>query len=179
MKFISIAIWTYLLFVLQTGLARDLTIAGCVPNLILAGLFVILIRIGGQSGLLMAGGWGLLSDMLTDGRLGPDVVCFAVAASLVQHVHARWNLSSPWKLGILSSVLAGAVIVGSASLRMLADGISPDWPALGIYAVGSALYAGILVAAVSLAVRLVLGQSAEVAAAESRTVSNQWRMLTG
>ncbi len=179
MKYIGITTWTYLIFVLHTGIARDLTVAGCVPNLLLAGLVLLLVRVRGRSGIAMAAAWGLLSDALTDGRLGPDVICFSLTAYAVRQFHARWNLNSPWKSGVLSSVVVAGEMVAATSLRLLADGRSPELSTLGAHAVGSALYTGILVAGMSLAARLVLRQTAESTTPDAPTVSNQWRMLTG
>jgi len=178
MKWLWITGWTYLVFVLHSGFARELAIAGCTPHLILAGLILMTVRSGGRQGILLAGGWGLLSDSLTDGRLGVDVVHLTLAALAVQQVHARWPLSSAWRLGALSVVVVWAEVVASTSVRMLSGGQSPHLPAIVPHAAGPALYTALVVAGMSFAAQIVLRRSTEVIEASAPTVSNKWRMLT-
>lgn len=178
MKWLWTMGWTYLIYVLHSGFARELTIAGCTPHLVLAGLLLMTIRIGGRQGVLLAGGWGLLSDALSDGQLGADVACFACLVCMVQRLNARWNLSSPWRLGAISVVVVGAEVVASTSLRMSVGGQSLHLPTILAHAAGSALYTGLVVAVASFAAQIVLRQPAGTAGAAAPTVSNRWRMLT-
>jgi rod shape-determining protein MreD len=178
MKSLSILLWTYVVFVLHSALAARLAIGGCSPHLALAGLVLMAVRMGGRQGLLVAAGWGFLSDLLTGDRLGADVACFVAACFIVQCVGARWDLRSPWKVGALSIAVVWCVIAVTLSLRMLPDIHGPGAVALCAFASGSALYSGILVAAVSLLAKAVLRQPSRDAVAPSPSVSNKWRMLT-
>src|ERR1700730_5369420 len=126
MKCLYIISWTYLVFVLQSGFARELAICGCAPHLVLAGLVLMTVRTRGRQGLLLAAGWGLLLDCLGTGRLGVNLVALTLAALTVQEIHARWPLESPWRLGALAAVVIGIEHVATSGLRMLADGQSPN-----------------------------------------------------
>jgi rod shape-determining protein MreD len=178
MKCLSIILWTYVVFVLHSALAARLAIGGCSPHLALVGLVLMAVRMGGRQGLLVAAGWGFLSDLLTGDRLGADVACFVAACFIVQCVGARWDLRSSWKVGALSIAVVWCVIAVTLSLRMLPDLRGPGGAALCAFASGSALYSGILVAAVSLLAKAVPRQPSRDAVTPSPSVSNKWRMLT-
>src|SRR5260370_22628206 len=145
MKWFWIIAWTYLIFVLQSSVARELVIGGCTPHLVLAGLILMAVRASTRNGLLLAALWGLLSDCLSDARLGADIIGFVLAALVVQWGSIRLGLSSPWRLGGLSSVLVWCAIVLSVGLRMHADGRIVSLSACYITALGSALYTGAVV----------------------------------
>ncbi|MGE5192488.1 MAG: rod shape-determining protein MreD [Deltaproteobacteria bacterium] len=178
MRWLWIFAWTYLVFVLQTAFVREMQIAGCVPHLVLTGLVLLTIRFPGRAGLFLAAGWGLLSDCVASGPLGTDIVTFILAAYAIRQFAPRSKLHSPARAGALAGLIVFAVLVVSTSLRMLADGRTPDLPALARYAAGSAIYSGAVVAAASLAARLVLRSPTGNDSAAPPAVSNKWRMLT-
>jgi rod shape-determining protein MreD len=184
MRWLWIISWSYLIFVLHSGFARELRIGGCVPHLLLAGLILMTVRTAGslgtgRLGICLAALWGLLSDCLTDGRLGADVITFVLVAFVIRQMHARWGLTSPARAGVVTAALVAAALVASTSLRLLPDGRIPDLAALGTYAAGSAAYTGFLAALGSLAARIVWREPMGDDAAASPAVSNKWRMLTG
>src|SRR5262249_24042348 len=178
MKWLWIVGWTYLIFVLHSGFAREVAIAGCTPNLILAGLVLMILRTTGHGAVAVAAVWGLLSDCLIEGRLGADVVSFLLTACAVRQLSVHWNLRSPWRAGAISIVLVWVELVASSNFRVLADGRTPDPAALALSAAGAAVYTGLLVAILSLAARLVWCDPSDDDAAAVRAVSNKWRMLT-
>jgi rod shape-determining protein MreD len=177
MRWLWIFASTYLLFVLQTGFARHLEIVGYAPHLVLAGIFCLAVRMPGRGGLVVAAGWGLVSDCLTDGRLGPDLVTFVLAAHFIQQLSCRWNLETPGRAGVLSAAIIWAVLVVSTALRTLPDGHIPNLAALARSAAGTAIYTSLLVAAATLAARLVRRSTNGSDTVPVATVSNQWRML--
>ena len=177
MRWLWIVMWTYLVFALHTGFAREMQIAGCVPHLMLAGLVLMTIRIPGRARHFVAAGWGIISDCLTEGRMGADVVAFVLAAYCIRCMSPRWNLESPLRAGMLSGLIVWAVIAVSTVVRMLPDGHLPGLALLGRHAAGSAIYTAVLVAAASRAARL-LGRSPDRSdPAAVPTVLNKWRML--
>ena len=177
MQWIWICAWTYFIFVLQSSVARELAIGECAPHLVLAGLILMAVRVPGRNGLLLAALWGLLSDCLSDARLGADIIGFVLATLVAQWGGIRLGLSSPWRLGGLSVVLVWCASVLSAGLRMHADSRVASLAACCITALGSALYTGAVVGVASLAARFIgHGMTSDSAAAPS--VSNKWRMLT-
>jgi rod shape-determining protein MreD len=178
MRWFWILAWTYLIFVLHTGLVRSLAAGGCTPHLVLAGLVLMSLRTSGREGLALAAGWGLLSDCLADGRLGPEVVAFVLATFVISHLSRRWNLKSPVMAGAAACAIVWGTPAISAGLRMFPDGRNSVLAAPVWLAAGSALYTGILVAAVTLAARLIVRSPAGVDPATVPKMSNKWRMLT-
>jgi rod shape-determining protein MreD len=148
-----------------------------VPHLVLAGLILMAVRVSGRQGLPLAAIWGLLSDCLSDARLGADVIGFVFAVLVVQWGGFRLGLSSPWRLGVLSVALVWCSSTLSVWLRMYAEGRADSLSAYCVTALGSALYTGAVVGIASLAARFISRQKAGVTAA-APAVSNKWRMLT-
>src|SRR5262249_5596826 len=153
MKWLSISGWTYLIFVLHAGFARDVAIGACAPHLILAGLFLMVVRLNSRDGIALAAAWGFLSDCLVEGRLGADVVVFVVAAGAVRQLSGRWSLRAAWRAGAISTGVVWGAVVASTANRMLADGLlahgrTLDLATLAIPAAGSAIYTGVLVAVI-------------------------------
>jgi rod shape-determining protein MreD len=177
MQWFWIVAWTYLVFVLQSSVAQGLSIGGFAPHLVLAGLILMAVRVSGRNGLLLAALWGLLSDCLSDSRLGADVIGFVVAVLIVQWGGIRLGLNSPWRLSGLSAVLIWCASVLSAGLRIHADGRAANLWACCVTALGSAFYTGALVGITSLAARFI-GRSTTRESAAAPAVSNKWRMLT-
>ncbi len=177
MRWISICAWTYLMFVLQSSIAQGLSIGGCAPHLALAGLILMAVRVSGRSGLLLAALWGLLSDCLSDARLGADVIGFVLVTLVAQWGSIRLGLNSPWRLGGLSVVLVWCVSVLSTGLRMHADGRVASLSACCLTALGSALYTGAVVGIASHAACFI-GRSKTSDSTAAPSVSNKWRMLT-
>jgi rod shape-determining protein MreD len=177
MQWLLIIAWTYLTFVLQSSVARDMAIGGCAPHLIFAGLVLMAVRVSGRNGLLLAALWGLLSDCLSDARLGADIIGFVIAAWVMQWGGIRLELGSPWRLGGLSTVVIWCASVLSVWLRMHADGRVASLWAFGVTSLGSALYTGAIVGIASRAARFV-GRNTTRDSAVTPSVSNKWRMLT-
>jgi rod shape-determining protein MreD len=154
-----------------------MAIGGCAPHLALAGLVLMAMRIPGRRALLLAAVWGLLSDCLSDSRLGADVIGFVLAVLFLKWGSIRLGLYSPWRLAGFSTPIAWCCTTFSLWLRMHADGrVAGLWDCC-ITALGSALYAGAAVGLASLAARIISRQEARDTAA-APAVSNKWRMLT-
>jgi rod shape-determining protein MreD len=176
-RWLLIFAWTYLVFVLQSSVARELAIGGCAPHLLLAGLILMTARVSGRTGLLLAAFWGLLSDCLSDARLGADVIGFVLIAWVVQWGGIRLGLSSPWRLGALSAVLIWCAGMLSACLQMHADGRVASLWAFCVISLRTGLYTGAVVGIASLAAHFIGRRTARDLAAVP-SVSNKWRMLT-
>lgn len=178
MKLLIIATCTYAIFVLHAAFARDLAISGIAPHLILAGLVVISVRVGAAQGMLLAAVWGLLADCLTEGRLGPHVVCFAIVVGILHRNRNQRRSSDSWKLAALSIPMVWGVLLAVQFWHSLAEGRTRDFTAVAIHAAGSAVYTGLVVAGAAYALRHVAPASADRTDPSSPSVSNKWRMLT-
>src|SRR5437016_1278073 len=125
MKWLTLVLWTYLIFVVQSSFASKLAIAGCSPHLVLAGLIATILHFSARQAVLAGACWGLISDCLGDGRLGVDIAGFALTALIVHSVLVRKNLDSRVRLATVTAILVWATIIGSASLRSVGDDRGP------------------------------------------------------
>src|ERR1700688_3886413 len=108
MKWITLVLWTYFVFVMQSSFASKLAIARCSPHLVLAGLILAVLRSSTRQAMLLAACWGLISDGLSDGRIGVDVAGFTLSALAIQSLFARKHLGSRVGLSALTGVLVWA-----------------------------------------------------------------------
>jgi rod shape-determining protein MreD len=179
MQCLWIVVWTYTVFVLHSGYARALSIYGSRPHLVLVGLVLMIVRVNGRRGLLIAAGWGLLLDCLGTERLGMNLIGLTLTAWAVQQIDARWPLSSPWRLGALAALAAGIEFIAASGLWTLSGVPGLEFKRIVAAAAGSAVYSGLCVAVGSFAAALVLHRSrVDEPAATAPRVSNKWRMLT-
>ncbi len=178
MKFVLVAACTYAIFVLHSALAHDLTIAGIAPHLVLAGLVVIVVRVGHVQGMLLAATWGALADCISEGRLGPNIVCYAIATLILHRTANQSRINSTWSLAALSLPLIGSVLLIGQFWRSFADGRTIDFARLAVNSAGSAVYTSIIVAGAAYVLRLIVSGSTERPDPASPSVSNRWRMLT-
>ena len=178
MNWLKFTLWTYFVFALHSSVATRLTIAGYTPHLVLAGWMLMAQRMTPRHGLLAAVLWGLLTDCLTNGRLGAGIVCFTLSTWVLQRCLGRRDNSFLLRLTVLSAPLIWADIVGMAVLRGLSDGHSIDLRAQCVQAAGSAIYTGIIVSAAEFVIRYLRGNGTRDARLAVPTVSNRWKMLT-
>jgi rod shape-determining protein MreD len=178
MNWLKFTLWTYLVFVLHSAVAARLAVAGYPPHLVLAGLILMARRMTPRQGLLAAALWGILTDCLTNGRLGAGIVCFSLTRWVLQRCLGRRSSSLPLRLAVCSTTLIWANIVGMAVLRGLSDGQAFDLRELCVTAAGSAVYTGIIIAAAEFANRYARGDSGGDDAVAAPTVLNRWKMLT-
>ncbi len=178
MQWLWIILWTYTVFVVHSGYARALAIGGSAPHLVLAGLMLMIVRVSGRRGLLLAAGWGLLLDCLGTDRIGINLVGLTLTAWMVQQIHASWPVTASWRLGSLAAIAAGIEFIAASGLRAASTAPGPEFRAILTAAAGSALYTGLWVAVGSIAAALVRHRPKTVEpAAMAPRVSNKWRML--
>jgi rod shape-determining protein MreD len=178
-KLLIISICTYTIFVLHTSLTRDLAIAGIAPHLVLAGLAVMTTRVERVQAVWLAAAWGLLADCLAEGRLGSSMVCFTIFAVFVQPASHPGRTGFAWKLGALSIPVGWGLLLADQLWRGLGRELKIDIGALAIQAAGTSIYTGLIIAGAAFALQILSPVSTESEISSTRTVSNQWRMLTG
>lgn len=176
-KLVLISLATYLLFVLDSSLAPLRQIGSCKPHFALAVLVLMATRLRGARGVVLASIWGLFSDSLAEGRLGPELACFAIGAYAAQQCAARWGLRSPPGLAAATFVTAWVTLALSEGLRILDAGRTPESVSIAAWAAGSACYTALLAGAVGLALSLVTGRPDRIEGV-APSISNRWRMLT-
>jgi len=178
MKLLLTAIATYCVFVLQTSLADAWSVAGCVPNLPLAGLIVMAGLGPSRQRIVTAAAWGLIADCLADGRLGPALICFTVCFLVVERSHLRWGLGSPVRLIAISVPLVLLESLLTSALRVTLEGRPLDTGRLGFLALGSTAWTIAVVASLTIVVTFVSNRSRDQSAPGAPALSNKWRMLT-
>ncbi|MBI3865961.1 MAG: hypothetical protein HY290_29140 [Planctomycetia bacterium] len=178
MKYLTLCICTYTVFVLHTSLARDLAIAGFAPHLVLAGLAIVALRTSGNDTLFFAAVWGFLADCLSEGRLGPGIIFYSLAALILRQAATGWKVKMPWAYAALVAPVCWGAIVGNQILRSFADGMATDFALAALRASGSAVYTAAIVAAATAAWRRIAGHNPEAINTGTLPVSNHWRMLT-
>jgi rod shape-determining protein MreD len=178
MQTLLIAVATYCIFTLQTAIAGSLSVAGCVPNLVFAGLLVLAPRLTGSQRLVTAAVWGLIADCLADGRLGPDLVCCTICILVVERCQTRWQPAAPLTLIVLAIPLTLFESAATATLRLALDGRNLEWQRLCLGTAGSAVWTVCVVALLAVAANLIGNRTHDRSPPDAPALSNKWRMLT-
>lgn len=178
MRVIIIGFLTYAAFVLRTILPLAGSWASCAPRVDLAILLWIVCRSGGATGLLTAAVWGLISDALSQGQLGIDVLAYVLTAYGMQTCTARGWTRSPIATGVVSGASAFITSVATGLLRN-----APDLPAslaaeLAMAAAGPAVATAVFVFLMCEGWSWIAGRPADGARPSSPEVANRWSMLT-
>lgn len=161
-RWIALATSMYAAAVLDTAAGDALAIGSVAPDWITLVAFTWLVTQPTRAPYLVAGGCGLLGDLISPGPLGFGVV----AMLLVVVVATRWQThfrSLPLRVvgvGLAAAAVAGGVAVGHRILGAAAEAI----PAL----LGDAVGVGFYTAAISLPLFLVLSWWPESAAGWTR-----------
>lgn len=168
---------TYAAFVVETSVVPLLGLASFAPRVVLATLVCLVWRAGGRSGLWMAAAWGLISDGLSTGPLGIDVVVYVLAAAGIQTIRDRILDSSP-AMGLTAGLVAFVVPIVGTGIRMAAERHAIEWDNLVVAAAPAACSTGLLTIGFVLAFRSLFSQRSSEDAASTASVSNRWSMLT-
>jgi cell shape-determining protein MreD len=179
MKILLLAAITYAIFALQSAIARDLTLAGFTPHLVLASLVLLTARMTRAGGIWLSAIWGLLADScLGDGRLGPHIACFILFVLFLQRAKAWQWCVTPWKLAAVSLPLVAATLFAEHLLRGMADRRGINVMAAAIQSAGIALYTMFIVAAMASLWQRFAPLPVDRGESRPASVSNSWRMLT-
>jgi len=178
MRVIIIGVLTYAAFVLRTVLPLVGSWASYAPRVDLAILLWVACRTGRTTGLLTAAVWGLISDALSQGPLGIDVLAYVLTAYCMQTCAARGWMVSPIATGVISGASAFITSLATGLLRN-----APDTPALragelAMAAAGPAAATAVLVFLACESWSWIAGRPADGARSSSPEVANRWHMLT-
>jgi rod shape-determining protein MreD len=166
----------YAAFVCRTTMPLMGDWAAYGPRLELALVFGMICPTGGTAGVVCAAGCGLLSDGLTGGLLGIDLVGFVVAGYALQLVVLRGGLHAPWSRGVATGAAVLATSLFSGGLRGGMES-RDDFVRLLTESAGSAGATALLVFALCGVWGWIVGDSSE-REPTSPDVANRWRMLT-
>lgn len=173
-----LAVATYVLFVAQTSLVRECSIAGIVPQFPCAALALLVVCCRGRTGLVCAAAWGLLADLLGDGRIGGNTLCFCLACAALESGLATLPRGIP-----LIREMAGAVIVAACSILCVAAtsalngdlwAMTSHWPMI----LWQAAYTSSIAFLLLLATLRWKNTSFDFSSPDAEPVSNRWTMLT-
>lgn len=170
---------TYAVFVFQTSLSRECAVAGIVPHLPCATLMLIGLLYPGRSFLLGAAVWGLLSDLLGDGRIGAGSASFALAAAAIGSVLQ----SAPRQSALLTAISGGLIVLVCnllyAAVPLAVSGGLQDLSSLWSTIIRQALYTGLIAfVLVFFLRRFTRHNSTDSRSDDVDEVSNRWSMLT-
>lgn len=171
--------WTYAVFVLHTALGADLAVLQVGPPLIVTALLVTVDMLDDDSAMILAAIWGFLADAVSAGPLGIELVAFLVAALLVRYWRQVFSIQSSMAGALLVGMLAGVETGVATAIRELNSTQSAHWPAVGMHAAVSLVYA-LPIAFVMLWIcqRLRSVSVWNEGPTSAANVSNSWRMLT-
>jgi len=178
MRVLVIGSLTYVAFVLRTVLPLGGTWGAWAPRIDLALLLWIVCRSGGTTGLLTAAGWGLISDALSHGALGIDVLSFVLVAYAVQMIAAKGGMHSPLTCGLVAGSAVVVTLLASTFLRFSADQPGPQPFNLMLTVGGPSVSTAVLVFAVCEGWFSIVGRSSSGPRSMSPQVANRWHMLT-
>lgn len=178
MNYALLATLTYATFVLQSTLAPDLAVSGIVPQFVPLVLLLTALQLRGRAGLLLAAGWGLLSDCLGPDTFGPDVVCFSLAVYLLQQIRRHALLHSPVGKGCMLALLISFTSSGSAMLHDWRAHQAIDYVATFRQSAYTAGYSGTIGLALLLVSQALSSLIPQLRQAPAADVANRWNMLT-
>ena len=144
MKVLGLGCICYAAFVLQCTLAPEITIGRSAPQFLMLALATTAFFGRGGWAVLCAALLGLLSDALAPSGLGTDVVCFTLAAFVVQHVPWRRAIKAPILLGVMNFGMIFSLCVVSTAAREARGGPALSWPERIDLASGAAGYTALL-----------------------------------
>ena len=124
MKFLLLIAITYVLLVLQVSVAKDVAIGRAVPHLMLAGLVICAQRLRRLPSLGLAAGWGLLTDCLGGGLLGPQLVVCVLLAEILAVLARRPAGVRWWQAALVTIPGVCLAQVGSPWVARLVEGPS-------------------------------------------------------
>ena len=178
MNYALLALLTYATFVLQSTLAPDLAVGGAVPQFVPLALLLTALHLRGRDGLVLAAGWGLLSDSLGPDCLGPDVICFSVAVYLLQQIRRHALLHSPIGKGCMLALLIFAMTSGSVLIHDWRMHQPLDYATTMRQSAFAAGYSGAIGLVLLLAWQSLTGLLPQLRPAPAADVANRWKMLT-
>lgn len=177
MKILLLLAATYLVFVLETSLLPLFGADSIRPRLALAALALVARPCQGRTGILIAAGWGLISDGLSRGSLGIDLVAFVVATWVLQVVRSR-SPRALWFPGVMTGVVALGVLVVGASARAAIEQKAIQLEPLCVAAMGAAGTTALLATGLLSLEQLFSRRPPDDNGAAAPHVSNRWSMLT-
>ena len=178
MQFPLFAILTYVLFALQSTAAAELAIGGFTPQFVWGALFVWGSRFPRAKGVILAALWGLLSDALAGGRLGPNLIGFVAAVLVLQHLRSMRFLLTPVAIALISlpSVFLTQMIAGC--FQYWIEGVKFAPVALTVHSAGEALYTACIIGIAASLRDLFSGNQNISLTPAAPQITQSWRMLT-
>lgn len=178
MRVLVIAILTYIAFVLRAVLPLAGTWGGFAPRVDMALLLLIVGRTSGATGVLTAAVWGLISDALSRGAVGIDVLSFVLVVYGAQVIAARGWLQNPLAKSAVAGTAVFVTSLASTLLRFPVEQQAAHPVDLMLAAGGPALTTAILVFVLCEGWCWVVGRPSGGPHSSSPQVANRWHMLT-
>lgn len=178
MRVLVIGVLTYIAFVLRTVLPLAGTWGGYAPRVDLALLLLIICRTTGTTSLLTAAVWGLISDGLSRGALGIDVLSFVLVAYGTKLIATRGWMHAPLAGGAVAGAAVLVTSLASTLLRFPVEQQAPHSVELVMTAGGPALTTAVFVSVLYEGWFWIVGRPSGEPRSSSPQVANRWHMLT-
>lgn len=178
MKHLGLVFLTYACCVLQTDFRHACAVGPVEPNFPMLALMIVALTVEGGPAVIWAALIGLLSDALTPGRLGIDMLGSVLAVLIALRWTARRCSASVLGQAGLGTVTVFMVLMLSTSLRsLLAE--EPMQPGLlMLTSLATAAYTALLGVVLLFSLRLLKQLRPTRPINESLRISNQWNRLT-
>jgi len=134
----------YLAAVLDSSLGSALDIGPAAPDLLAVVALVWSLTIAPARGYLATGAVGFASDLVSPGRLGADMACFAIVGYFLSRLRTRFGARRPFSSALCAWPAATIMVLGPAMVRRGLGEVEVHWITLVVCALLSAAYTAAL-----------------------------------
>jgi rod shape-determining protein MreD len=120
----------YIAALVDTSFGPALELGGVAPDALALVAIVWSLVASSQRGPLAAGAAGFASDLVSTGRLGTGLFCFALAGYALSELRARFGIRRSLALSLCAWPAATFMVLGPAVMRRALGEVDVDWTML-------------------------------------------------
>ncbi|HEV3003834.1 MAG TPA: rod shape-determining protein MreD [Pirellulales bacterium] len=120
----------YLAALVDTSLSSAVELGAAAPDALMVVGLVWSLALAGERSPLAAGTAGFVSDLVSPGRLGVGLACFAVAGYVLPRLRARFGMRHPLALSLCAWPVATSMVLGPAIVRRWLGEVDLNWSTL-------------------------------------------------
>ena len=130
----------YVAVVLDTSLGSALDVGLAAPDMLAVVALIWSLTIAPVRGYLVTGVVGFVSDLVSPGRLGADMACYAMVGYLLSLLHTRFGSRRPLVSALWAWPAAAILVMGPAMVRRVMGEVDIHWVALTVRGLSLATY---------------------------------------
>jgi rod shape-determining protein MreD len=134
----------YFAAALDTAFVPAMAIGRIVPDLLALVAVACLCTIPGPKAFVLAAAIGLISDMISPGRLGIGMGCYALVGYALVHLRPKLGLRHPLTRTAASAVAIALLALGVSTLRALTGDATLPWFTLACTSIGVGAYSAFI-----------------------------------